>query len=240
MHSNFDESYFSSGAYADVAYHRFSQYWWSNRYYAILVRKHGPRTGRVLELGCGLGHLLVWLVDRYQVYGADVNHWALTQASRNVPGGKFLHSSAEDLGALPSDYFQIVIAKHVLEHLHHPEHAIAEINRVLGPGGVLLIATPNTESLALPIKKESWIGYKDKTHVSLWPPEKWIGELQLYQFRPRKIFSDGFWDAPYVSWLPAWLQKVIFGAPGGLQAMLGLSFVPLRLGESLIILADKK
>ena len=57
----------------------------------------GPRQGRALEIGCGLGHLLAWLTDRYQVVGTDVNPWALEEARRNVPQGQFCQLSAEDM-----------------------------------------------------------------------------------------------------------------------------------------------
>jgi ubiquinone/menaquinone biosynthesis C-methylase UbiE len=237
--SRFDEDYFSSGAYSDVSFERFSQYWWSNRYYAMLVNKFGPQSGRVLELGCGLGHLLGWLVKKFEVYGVDINQWALSQASQNVPLGNFVHSAAENLHAFPDEIFQVVIAKHVVEHLPNPDLAISEISRVLTPGGLLLLATPNTDSLARPVKKEDWIGYQDPTHISLWSPSKWLHHLRSYQLKPRKVFSDGFWDPPYVSWLPTSLQKIIFGVPGGLQAVFGWSIIPLRLGESMIVLADK-
>ena len=163
----FDESYFKTAAYAKVSFARYSQYWWSNRFYALLARRHGPRRGRVLEVGCGLGHLLLWLRDRYQVYGTDINSWALSQARRNVPGGHFALLSAEDLGAFRDGEFQIVISKHVVEHLPDPERSVAEMSRVLAPGGLSLLATPNLDSAARAIKKENWIGYKDPTHISL-------------------------------------------------------------------------
>jgi len=235
----FDEAYFKTEAYAQVSFDRFSQYWWSNRYYALLARRHGPREGRVLEVGCGLGHLINGLVDRYQVYGADINEWALSQARRNVPQGNFVLLSAEDLGAFPDDVFQILIAKHVVEHLPNPERSIQEMARVLAPGGMLLLATPNLDSPMRARKKEKWIGYKDPTHISLKPPAEWLSLLRRNGLRPRKVFSDGFWDAPYSTWLPARLQKLLYGAPGGLQAILGWSIIPLRMGESLIVMADK-
>jgi SAM-dependent methyltransferase len=143
------------------------------------------------------------------------------------------------LSALPAGMFQVVIAKHVVEHLAEPELAIAEISRVLAPKGKLLLATPNTSSIARAVKKNDWIGYKDPTHISLWSPEKWIEELGVQNLSPWKVYSDGLWDAPYISWLPAGVQKVLFGAPGGLQAIFGLSVIPLRLGESMIVLAEK-
>jgi hypothetical protein len=35
------------------------------------------------------------------------------------------------------------------------------------------------------------------------------------------------------------LQKLFFGAPGGLQAILGWGIIPLRMGESMIVIAEK-
>ncbi len=236
----FDETYFQRAAYADVSFDRFSQYWWSNRYYALLARRHGPSHGRVLEVGCGMGHLLTWLVDSYQVYGADINPWALAESRRNVPQGSFLLLSAEELGAFQDGSFQIVVSKHVVEHLPNPERSIAEMSRVLAPGGLLLLATPNLSSPMRDVKKERWIGYQDPTHINMRLPEQWLDLLRAHRLSPKRIFSDGFWDAPYLSWLPTKLQKLLFGAPGGLQAILGWSIIPLRLGESMIVLADKQ
>lgn len=239
VHSKFNRDYFSSEAYAGVSFDRYSQYWWSNRYYGKLVQKFGPGSGRVLELGCGLGHLLGWLIKTYEVYGADINPWALLEASRNVPEGKFLLLSAEDLEVFPDRAFQVVVAKHVVEHLSDPGSAIAEISRVLFPGGLLLMATPNTASFARSIKKSEWIGYRDPTHISLWSPEEWVDAIRINHLKPIKVYSDGFWDAPYIPWLPTSIQKLLFGAPGGLQAILGWSVIPLKMGESLIVLAEK-
>ncbi len=235
----FDENYFKSAAYAEVSFAPFSQYWWSNRFYALLVQRYAPPGGRVLEVGCGLGHLLGWLSRRYRVYGTDINPWALSQARQQVPQGGFALLSAEDLGAFPSGAFQVVIAKHVVEHLPHPEQAIREMSRVLAAGGLLLLATPNLDSPMRALKKERWVGYKDPTHISLKPPGEWLGLLRDSGLQPKRVFSDGFWDAPYLPWIPRLLQKWLFGAPGGLQAIFGWSIIPLRMGESLIVLATK-
>lgn len=235
----FDQSYFHQAAYAQVSFDRFSQYWWSNRFYALLARRNGPRQGRVLEVGCGLGHLLGWLVDSYDVYGSDINAWALQQARQNVTEGNFVLQSAEDLGAFVDGMFQIVIAKHVVEHLTHPVAAIAEMSRVLSPGGILLLATPNLDSPMRKWKGPNWIGYQDPTHISLRPPEEWLADLRAVDLEPKRVFSDGFWDAPYLPVLPILMQKLLFGAPGGLQAILGWGMIPLRMGESLIVIAEK-
>jgi len=238
-HHPFDETYFHTGPYARVSYARYSQYWWSNRFYARLARRHGPKSGRVLEVGCGLGHLLSWFGQRYEVFGADINASALEEARRNVPKGQFSLQSAEDLGRFADNDFQIVIAKHVVEHLPQPEKAIAEMGRVLAPGGLLILATPNLDSPMRKWKEEKWIGYQDPTHINLKTPREWLAFLEKYHLKPFKVFSDGFWDAPYLPVVPARVQKLFFGAPGGLQAILGWSIIPLQLGESLIVLARK-
>jgi ubiquinone/menaquinone biosynthesis C-methylase UbiE len=236
----FDEKYFKTEAYADVSFAKYSQYWWSNRFYARLAMKYGPKSGRVLEIGCGLGHLLGWLEGRYQVYGSDINEWALQEARKNVPQGQFDAASAEDLSLYPDGHFQIVIAKHVVEHLPHPEQAIAEMGRILAVGGLLLLATPNLDSPMRERKQERWIGYKDPTHISLKPPAEWISMLRKHGLQVKKSFSDGFWDSPYVAGIPRIIQKLWYGAPGGLQAIMGWSIIPVRMGESLIILANRQ
>ena len=235
----FDESYFKTGTYANVSFKTYSQYWWSNRFYAILAKKHGPQRGRVLEVGCGMGHLLAHFIPKYEVYGVDINSWALAEAKRMIPSANFVIASAEDLNVFPNQTFSIVISKHVVEHLPNPGAAVAEMSRLLIPGGLLLLSTPNLLSLMRNVKKEKWIGYRDRTHISLHPPDYWIGLLKDNNLKPRRIFSDGFWDAPYIRFLPTRLQKFLFGAPGGLQAIFGWSILPLVLGESLIVIACK-
>jgi ubiquinone/menaquinone biosynthesis C-methylase UbiE len=237
---SYDKEYFHSARYAQVSFRKFSQYWWSNRYFALLARRHGPSGGRVLEIGCGLGHLLGWLSDRYQVVGSDVNEWALEQARTNVSQGEFLLLDAQDLSVFPDGHFNIVIAKHVVEHLPQPDQAVREIGRVLAPGGLLVLATPNLDSPMRARKKDDWVGYQDPTHISLKPPAEWLAMLKSAGLQPKKVFSDGFWDPPYLSGVPNLLQKLWYGLPGGLQAMLGLTLLPLDKGESLLVLAEKQ
>ena len=75
-----------------------------------------------------MGHLLAWLVDRYQVYGCDINSWALAQARLNVPRGNFSLLSGDMPYSFPEAVFDILIAKHVVEHLSHPDQAVAEMS----------------------------------------------------------------------------------------------------------------
>ena len=235
----FDENYFSSHTYKDVSFSRYSQYWWSNRFYAILARRYGSQEKRLLEIGSGLGHLVGQLEDSFTTFASDINPWALGKSLSAAPRTSHVISDTADL-PFEDAVFGTVILKHIVEHLPHPERAITEIGRITEPGGILIFATPNLSSLLKPWKGERWIGFRDPTHISLRSPEEWLAVLRSAEYRPIKIFSDGFWDVPYIRYLPKILQKLVFGAAGGFQAIFGIPFLPPKWGESLIVIATKE
>ncbi len=204
----FDEKYFSSHTYQDVSFARYSQYWWSNRFYAILARRYGQRGSRLLEIGSGLGHLVGQLEDSFGTYGMDVNHWAIEKSKSVVDKSGLQTASAEEI-PFADGTFGVVIIKHIVEHLPDPEKAIAEIGRVTAPGGILILATPNMDSLLKPWKGESWIGYQDPTHISLHPPSRWLEWITNSGFSLKRVFADGFWDVPYIPVLPKPDPKIV-------------------------------
>jgi hypothetical protein len=55
-----------------------------------------------------------------------------------------------------------------------------------------------------------------------------------------RVFADGFWDVPYVPVIPRSIQKLLFGSLGGFQAITGLVFLPMRWGESIMVVARKQ
>ncbi len=235
----FDEHYFSTHTYANVTFAKYSMYWWSNRFYAALARRYGRRGARLLEVGSGMGHLVGRLSAHFRACGMDINHWAVKQSKTAAESAALQVASAQEL-PYRDGAFNMVIIKHIVEHLPDPAKALREIGRVTETGGVLILATPNLGSLLKPWKGEKWIGYQDPTHISLKEPQEWLRLIQEAGFELTRVFSDGFWDIPYVPLIPPLMQKLFFGSLGGLQAVTGFVFLPMRWGESVIVIARKR
>jgi SAM-dependent methyltransferase len=235
---SFDENYFSTHTYEDVTFAKYSMYWWSNRFYATLARRHGKPGRKLLEIGSGMGHLIGQLEDSFDTFGIDVNHWAVKQSSDVAKKTHLQTASAEEL-PFADHSFEVVIIKHIVEHLPNPEKAIAEIGRVTASGGILILSTPNLDSFLKPWKGEAWIGYQDPTHISLHPPATWLDWIRRSGFCLLRVFADGFWNVPYIPLIPDSIQKLFFGSLGGFQAITGWVFLPMRWGESIMVIARK-
>ncbi len=64
--------------------------------------------------------------------------------------------------------------------------------------------------------------------------------IQNAGFELKRVFSDGFWDVPYIRFVPRQIQKLFFGSLGGIQAITGIVFLPMTWGESILVIAKKK
>lgn len=123
-------------------------YWWLAGKYRIIAdvvaRHFRPAAGgarpRVLDLGCGPGNLLDYLVPHGRVFGSDFSHDAL----RFCAARGFRSLFRADFHALPllDESFDLVTCIDVLEHLSDDRRAIAELVRILRPGGALVVSVP--------------------------------------------------------------------------------------------------
>jgi SAM-dependent methyltransferase len=99
--------------------------------------------GRLLDLGCGVGHSYHLLAPRETV-GVDLDAGALAGQDRPT--------RLADMRELPfaDNEFASVLAVQSLEHVSDPERVLAEARRVLEPGGVAIFVTPNRLTFARP------------------------------------------------------------------------------------------
>jgi SAM-dependent methyltransferase len=109
--------------------------------------------GRVLEIGCGAGHLTMQLADgAFRIDAVDASQAMVdTTSARAGAHGVSDRVSVKvaDVHQLPyeSGHFDLVVAVGVIPWLHSPAAAVAEMARVLRPGGELVLTADNAARL---------------------------------------------------------------------------------------------
>ena len=111
-----------------------------------LVSRHFSfQDAKVLELGCATGETCHAVSQEgAKVVGCDLSGAAIRVARRRYPNLEFQIGSTEQLPFAPAS-FDAVLAFELIEHVSHPSAFVREVHRVLRPGGVLALTTPNVE-----------------------------------------------------------------------------------------------
>lgn len=98
---------------------------------------------RVLEVGCGEGYGTAMLAgSAASIVGVDYDALTATHAAATYPRAAFVRGN---LAALPfaDGSFDALVTLQVIEHVWNHREFVAECLRVLRPGGVLVVTTPN-------------------------------------------------------------------------------------------------
>ena len=206
-------------------------------FYARLLHRLRPRGGRLLDFGCGTGHLLKRLSGGFEAYGYDASPHARSACRQNAPDAVVL----EDWESLEPASFDAIVSLHTLEHLERPLHTVKRLALLLAEGGLFLFVVPNPGGLGRRLKKGNWFAYRDPTHRSLLSRGEWCVIAKRAGLTVDWVRGDGMWDPPYVRLLPVAVQKVLFGGPAALQLLSPLRrpFLPPVLGECLIVAAHR-
>jgi MPBQ/MSBQ methyltransferase len=130
--------------------------WYEHLYatlHAILREVLAPpaRAGRrALDAGCGTGFQTAILADLgYDAYGADISAGLLAVATRHVPAARFTLGDVDDLPYADATFDAVTCCGSTLSFVPAPGRAIAEMARVLRPGGRLLLDCEHKWSLDL-------------------------------------------------------------------------------------------
>jgi 2-polyprenyl-3-methyl-5-hydroxy-6-metoxy-1,4-benzoquinol methylase len=106
---------------------------------------------RVLEIGCGSGTFAAWMAESgaAEVVGQDFSAVPISHATERFRHDNLTFSvgNIEAIDA-PAESFDLAVSCETIEHVPHPAKAVAELARVLRPGGTLLLTTPNYMSLS--------------------------------------------------------------------------------------------
>lgn len=124
-----------------------------------------------LDVGCGNGRYLKMLhrlgVPKSQLYGIEMSQAAI--ASLQQEGYQGFYGRLEDVDAkLPENTFDLIVLLQVIEHVESPRTTVQTLSRLLRPGGILVLETPNTQSLDVTLFRQGyWGGYHFPRHWNL-------------------------------------------------------------------------
>lgn len=184
------------------------------------TRVGGLKGKRLLDYGCGRGHLLrVGIEHLMHPNGIESAPNARAAAAR-LPHAKIYTSLEELRSTETSPKFDLICLWTVIEHLREPWVDLRELSSVLSPDGWLLITTMDIRCLRARIEHERWENYANPTH--------------LYYFDPtsleRTIRASGFRD------FARWSVKIRYPTHGLLRRYLYDMTFRLGLSDGLFFL----
>ena len=122
-----------------------------HRQFLTLVRHWIPPGARVLDVGCGTGFSTVLLSRAgYNTAGVDISSLFLQEGGQHGEAD-FVAADAEGL-PFPSATFGAVVAFEFIEHVADVPAVLTEFIRILKPGGILMLHSPNLCSPFFPLR----------------------------------------------------------------------------------------
>jgi len=156
---------------------------WLNGDRSSVYRWVPPRV-RILDIGCGFGETLGYHQERgCEVYGVEADDnikRVVQQYGFNVQVGLF------DANLYEPEYFDYVTMDQVIEHISDPLNALKGVARILKPGGVAILSTPNAGGWGLKVFGRKWEHWHIPYHLQIFSKrsmEKYarLAGLQLEQ-----------------------------------------------------------
>ncbi len=159
-----------------------------------------------LDIGCGDGRLLDRLAEQgvppENLYGVELSPKVVDELDRKGYHG--YEGRVEEL-SLPANHFDLILTCQVIEHVSDPAEMFQAVNRILAPGGIFIVETPNTDCLDARIfRKRYWGGYHFPRHWNLFN-RKSIARLGkdsgLETVTVETFVCAVFWIYPFHHWL---------------------------------------
>lgn len=130
------------------------------------IRAHAPGP-RLLDVGCGSGFFLEAALEAgFEAEGIELSPVAIELARERVRS-RITCGDVNTLLAADARQFDVVTAFDIIEHTFDPPSFLDDIARVLAPGGLLVISTPDTGHWLRPLMRSRWPMLQPDQHTFL-------------------------------------------------------------------------
>ena len=141
--------------------------------FAGLFRKlntpHWDGGGKMLDVGCGNGRFMVSMkLLGWDVQGVELSENGVRSCQMS---NLVVHHGDLFSAKFPEAFFDLVTVRHVIEHVPYPSRFMAELGRILRPGGRLVVETPNSEALGRRWFDTRWYANDVPRHLFLFSLE---------------------------------------------------------------------
>ncbi|MEK7451515.1 MAG: class I SAM-dependent methyltransferase [Patescibacteria group bacterium] len=126
----------------------------------------GGAKGKFLDIGCGNGAYESYVILNYpgwEFHGVEPNESSF-RVAETVSGFQVFNGNLED-ARYENNFFDAILMNHSLEHLPDPSAALKECQRILKPGGRLVIGVPNFNCPARRFFGSCWIHLDAPRHL---------------------------------------------------------------------------
>jgi 2-polyprenyl-3-methyl-5-hydroxy-6-metoxy-1,4-benzoquinol methylase len=145
--------------------------------------------GRLLDIGCAMGFLLDEARKRgWKVVGTEVSSYSVTYAREKLNLEVYL-GKLKELN-FPTQFFDVVTMWDVIEHVASPLEELYEVHRILKPGGLISIITPDVDSLFAKFLHKRWEEFQRvKEHLYFFSKKTLKNMLEKVGFKICKVES---------------------------------------------------
>jgi 2-polyprenyl-3-methyl-5-hydroxy-6-metoxy-1,4-benzoquinol methylase len=151
--------------------------------------------GRFLDVGCSGGFMVEAAREAgFAAAGIDLDRPSIDYARRHYPANEFHCGTVEDLAATAPDPFDVVYTSEVIEHVPQVRSFCEHISKLLRPGGVLYITTPDITHWRRPRDVRRWDGFGPPAHLIYFNPKALtdlLAEFGLILVRRRVAWKPG-------------------------------------------------
>lgn len=151
---------------------------------AALVTKYSNSSSKILDIGCGLGHIegeIKNINPDLKIDIADAYDKCLefTASRGNVDKQYSIDEVVFNIDDVVDQTYDVIVMSHVLEHLLFPAKALDDVMKKLNPDGILIVAVPNPVRPSVFITNLFMSHYVNRGHVHSWDRSHWRNFLEV-------------------------------------------------------------